>query len=93
MKLGMPVIVVQVSRLNDPPQPGSFSLSDHLLFMPRGGLSRMGGRPRQCKDSQRVVINKSAHKEGGYLIFYFCFLLKQILSVLSGLTVNGFQAS
>ena len=55
MKLGMPVIVVQVSRLNDPPQPGFLQIK----------------RP---------------------FIIYFCFLLKQILSVPSGLTVNGFQA-
>ena len=41
------------------------------------------------------VINKSAHKEGGwgYLIFYFCFIFKQILSELSGRTVHVLQAS
>ena len=40
------------------------------------------------------VINKSVHKEGGcYLIFYFCFIFKQIFSVLLGLTVHGLQAS
>ena len=84
MKLGMPVIVVQVSRLNDPPQPGLLQIKRPFIIYAKGGRSRMGGRPRQCKDSHRVVINKSAHKEGGYPIFYFCFLLKQILSVLSG---------
>ena len=41
------------------------------------------------------VINKSAHKEGGwgYPIFYFCFIFKQILSELSGRTVHVLQAS
>ena len=38
----------------------------------------MRGRPRQIRDSHRRVINKSAQKRGGYLIFYFCFIFKQI---------------
>ena len=56
----------------------------------------MGGGPRQIQDSQKGVINKSAHKErggGGYLIFYFCFIFKQILLVLSGLKGHGLHAS
>ena len=68
--------------------------------MPGGGLARMGGGPRQIQDSQKGVINKSAHKERGeggggrgYLIFYFCLIFKQILLVLSGLTVHGLHAS
>ena len=67
--------------------------------MPGGGLARMRGGPRQIQDSQRGegggVINKSAHKEGGwgYPIFYFCFIFKQILSELSGRTVHVLQAS
>ena len=62
--------------------------------MPGGGLARMGGGTRQIQDSQKGVINKSAHKKGGgYLIFHFCFIFKQILSVLSGLTVHGLDAS
>ena len=65
--------------------------------MPGGGLARMGGGPRQIQDSQKGVINKSAHKErgggGGYLIFYFCFIFIQTLSVLWGLTVHGLHAS
>ena len=75
---------------------GSFRLRDHSLFMPGGGLARMGGGPRRIQDSQKGVINKSAHKEregGGYLIFYFCFIFIQTLSVLSGLTVYGLHAS
>ena len=44
---------------------GSFRLRDHSLFMPGGGLARMGGGPRQIQDSQKGVINKSAHKERG----------------------------
>ena len=68
--------------------------------MPGVGLARMRGGPSQIQDSQKGgggVINKSAHKEGGgmyiYLIFYFCFIFKQMLSVLLGLTVHGLQAS
>ena len=68
--------------------------------MPGGGLARMRGGPRQIQDSQREgggegVINKSAHKEGGwgYPIFYFCFIFKQILSELSKRTVHVLQAS
>ena len=78
---------------------GSFRLRDHSLFMPGGGLARMGGGPRQIQDSRKGVINKSAHKErgggggGGYLIFYFCFIFIQTLSVLWGLTVHGLHAS
>ena len=33
--------------------------------MPGDGLARMRSWPRQIQDSQRGVINKSAHKEGG----------------------------
>ena len=73
------------------------NVRDHSLFMPGGGLARMRSGPRQIQDSQKGgggVINKSAHKEGGcYLVFYFCFIFKQILSVLLGLTVHGLQAS
>ena len=69
--------------------------------MPGGGLARTRGGPRQIQDSQRgeggggVIMNKSAHKEGGwgYPIFYFCFIFKQILSELSGRTVHVLQAS
>ena len=59
------------------------------------GLAGMRGGPSQIQDSQRGgggVINKSAFKEGGYLNFYFCFILKQILSVHSGM-LHGLQAS
>ena len=58
----------------------------------------MRGGPRQIQDSQRreggggASINLHTMR-GAYLIFYFCFIFKQILSVLSGLTVHGFQAS
>ena len=71
------------------------NIGDHSLFMPGGGLARLRGGPCQIQDSQKGgVINKSAHKGlGGYLIFYFCFIFKQILSVLLGLTVHGLQAS
>ena len=37
-------------------------------------------------------INLQTKREG-YLIFYFCFTFKQILSELSGLRVHGLQAS
>ena len=76
------------------------NIRDHSLFIPGGGLARMRSGPRQIQDSQKGggVINKSAHKEGGamyiiYLIFYFCLIFKQMLSVLLGLTVHGLQAS
>ena len=57
---------------------GSFRLRDHSLFMPGGGLARMGGGPRRIQDSQKGVINKSAHKErgggrGGLPDFLFLF--------------------
>ena len=96
MKHGMPVIVMQVSRMNDPPQPWSLQFKGPFSIYAGGGLARMRGGPRQIQDSQKGVINKSAHKErggGGHLTFYFCFIFKQILSVLSGLTVHGLQAS
>ena len=90
----MPVILVQVSRMNDPPQQGFLQIKGPFIIYARGGLARMGGGPRQIQDSQRGVINKSAHKEkGGYLIFYFCFIIKELLLVLSGLTVHGLHAS
>ena len=57
MKLGMPVIVLQVSRMNDPPQPWSLQCKGPFISA-RGG-------PRQIHDSQRGGINKSAHKGGG----------------------------
>ena len=95
MKLGMPVIVMQVSRMNDPPQPWSLQFKGPFSIYAGGGLARMRDGPRQIQDSQKGVINKSAHKEkgGGCLTFYFCFIFKQILLVLSGLTVHGLQAS
>ena len=43
--------------------------------MPGGGLARMGDGPRRIQDSQKGVINKSAHKEreGGLPDFLFLF--------------------
>ena len=64
-------------------------IRDYSLSMPGGGLARIRGGPRQVQDSQRGVVNKSAHKEGGYLISYFCFIFKQILSEFSKQTVHG----
>ena len=69
-------------------------LKDYSLFMPGGGLARMRGGPRQIQqDSLRrggrgglSSINLHIKRGVGYLIFYFCFSFKQILSELSGLT-------
>ena len=41
--------------------------------MPGGGLARMRGGPRQIQDSQRGVINKSAHKKWGLPDFLVLF--------------------
>ena len=65
MKHGMPVIVMQVSRMNDPPQPWSLQFKGPFSIYAGGGLARMRGGPRQIQDSQKGVINKSAHKERG----------------------------
>ena len=66
-------------------------LRDYSLFMPGGRLARMRGGPRQIQqDSQRregrSSINLHTKRGEGYLIFYFCFSFKQILSDLLGLT-------
>ena len=84
MTLGMPVIVLQVSRLND---PGPFSLRDHPLYMPGGGLARMRSGARQIQDSQRGVINKSSHKEGGLPDFLSLFYFQT--NTFSALGTNG----
>ena len=73
----MPVIVMQVSRMNDPPQPWSLQFKGPFSIYAGGGLARMRGGPRQIQDSQKGVINKSAHKERGggapdfLILFYF----------------------
>ena len=63
MKLGIPVIVLQVSRVNDPPQPCSLQCKGPFISA-RERAGRMRGGPRQIYDSERGFINKSAHKEG-----------------------------
>ena len=73
----MPVILVQVSRMNDPPQQGFLQIKGPFIIYARGGLARMGGGPRQIQDSQRGVINKSAHKEGGGGTWFFSFVYFQ----------------
>ena len=77
MKLGMPVIVMQVSRMNDPPQPWSLQFKGPFSIYAGGGLARMRDGPRQIQDSQKGVINKSAHKEkgGGGAAWLFIFVL------------------
>ena len=61
--------------------------------MPRGGLARMGGGPRQIQDSQKGggVINKSAHKEGGGYVYIpdFLFLFYFQANAFSALGTNG----
>ena len=48
-----------------------YDIRDHSLFIPGDGLARMRGGPSQMQDSQRGVINKSAHKEAGLPEFLF----------------------
>ena len=58
--------------------------------MPGGGLARMGGGPRQIQDSQKGVINKSAHKErGGRGVPDFLFLFYFQTNTFSALGTNG----
>ena len=58
--------------------------------MPGGGLARMGGGPRQIQDSQKGVINKSAHKErGGGGVPDFLFLFYFQTNTFSALGTNG----
>ena len=80
MKLGMPVIVLQVSRMNDPPQPWSLQCKGPFISA-RGG-------PRQIHDSQRGGINKSAHK-GGVRLPDFLFLFYFETNTFSALGTNG----
>ena len=47
MKFGMPMIVVQVSRMNDPPQARSLKFKGPFAIYAGGGLARMRGGPRQ----------------------------------------------
>ena len=57
--------------------------------MPGGGLARMGGGPRQIQDSQKGVINKSAHKERGGGVPDFLFLFYFQTNTFSALGTNG----
>ena len=54
--------------------------------MPGGGLARMRGEPRQIQDSQRGIINKSAHKERGLPEFLFLFYFQS--NTFSALETN-----
>ena len=54
--------------------------------MPGGGLARMRREPRQIQDSQREIINKSAHKEGGLPEFLFLFYFQS--NTFSALETN-----
>ena len=52
------------------------------------GLARMRSWPRQIQDSQRgIIINKSAHKEGGLPDFLFLFYFQT--NTFSALGTNG----
>ena len=53
MKFGMPVIVVQVSRMNDPPQRRSLKFKAPFIIYARGWAGKNEGGPRQIQDSQR----------------------------------------
>ena len=49
----------------------------------------MGGGPRQIQDSQKGVINKSAHKERGGGVPDFLFLFYFQTNTFSALGTNG----
>ena len=60
MKLGMPVIVVQVSRLNDPPQPGFLQfkrpfMHKSTLHRGRRGEGRCLNLTSYCVSVPRVL--------------------------------------
>ena len=88
MKLGMPVILVQVRRLNDPPQHGFLQIKGPFISYARGVGWQEWGVEHVKFRTVRGGSSINLHTKRGVTIFLFCFIFKQILSVLSGLTVH-----
>ena len=94
----MPVIVVQVSRLNDSLQSGFPQIKRPFIIYARGWAGKNEELAKSNSGQsegghQQICTQRGGGGGGGYLIFYFCFIFKQILLVLSGLTVHGLHAS
>ena len=81
MKLGMPVIVLQVSRMNDPPQPWSLQCKGPFISA-RGG-------PLKIHDSQRGGASTNLHIKGGGRLPDFLFLFYFQTNTFSALGTNG----
>ena len=94
MKLGMPVIVVQVSQLNDSLQSGFPQIKRPFIIYARGWAGKNEELATSNSGQSEWGHQQICTQRGGgaYLIFYFCFIFKQILSVQLGLTVHGLQA-
>ena len=92
----MPVIVVQVSRLNDSLQSGFPQIKRPFIIYAKGWAGKneelATSNSGQSEGGHQQICTQRGGG-GGYLIFYFCFIFKQIFLVLSGLAVHGLHAS